>query len=169
MVKNHAANNAIDRSLHPRHASCVRTCRAGVPPRSLLTFDPKMKTTREDPGIRRATMTWISGLVIINMMIQWVGETRLPGFSDYLNENYFHHSVPITTSLLFSGMREDSQWMWLVGSSILLLMVTKLRITNSVLRIGCFLLVLTFSVRSLLLLVGMMEGPMDAIRAMQMP
>jgi hypothetical protein len=31
-------NNAIDRSLHPRHASCVRTCRAGVPTRSLLTF-----------------------------------------------------------------------------------------------------------------------------------
>jgi hypothetical protein len=26
-----SANNAMDRNLHPRHASCVRTCRAGVP------------------------------------------------------------------------------------------------------------------------------------------
>ena len=33
-----SSNNAIDRSLHPRHVSCVRTCRAGVPPRSLLMF-----------------------------------------------------------------------------------------------------------------------------------
>jgi hypothetical protein len=29
--RNSDSNNAMDRNLHPRHASCVRTCRAGVP------------------------------------------------------------------------------------------------------------------------------------------
>jgi hypothetical protein len=31
-------NNGLECNCHPRHASCVRTCRAGVATRSLLTF-----------------------------------------------------------------------------------------------------------------------------------
>jgi hypothetical protein len=51
----------MDRNLHPRHASCVRTCRAGVPIRSWLTFGrnsefPKDKdqNAESESGIRNS-------------------------------------------------------------------------------------------------------------------
>ena len=41
---NKAANNRFQRIPHPRHASCVRTCRAGV--RNPLNRDVRRRTFR---------------------------------------------------------------------------------------------------------------------------
>ena len=56
-------NHAIERTADPRHASCVRTCRAGVPIRSAMTLAWKTKNEYDQGDI--ATSSGLGVLPVV--------------------------------------------------------------------------------------------------------
>ena len=108
-------------------------------------------------------MTSLACMIVLNMVIVWANSTRIAAFKEYLVDMFTGNSLPITTQFLLSMSHGGYAKVALGVASAALWAVARVPVTNSVLRIGCFLLVLALGLMTMGIFLAHLTGPMDAV------
>jgi len=127
-----------------------------------------MITERQSPTGRPFTLTFLGCMVMVNLVISWSLNTRFSAFALFLEDNLVWNWLPDWTQVLLLARHWHLPQVLLAVASAVLWAVARVPVTNSVLRIACFMLTFATGVATMVLLYACLSGPMDAVQAVSL-